>query len=99
MPLVGEIDTNRAKYMLDNVLAQCAKLGGEYLFTDMSGVVIIDTVVDHRIFNIVNSLRLLGVETILSGIRPEIAQTATQLGIGFDVKTTQSLQVAVKRYI
>ncbi|MFP7477963.1 STAS domain-containing protein [Terribacillus saccharophilus] len=99
LPLVGDIDTNRAKYMMDNVLEQCAKLGVEYLILDMSGVVIIDTMVAHRIFNIVNSLRLLGVETILSGIRPEIAQTATQLGIGFDVKTTHSLRVAIDRYV
>ncbi|MFP7253467.1 STAS domain-containing protein [Terribacillus goriensis] len=99
LPLVGDIDTNRAKYMMDNVLSQCAKLGVDYLFIDMSGVVIIDTMVAHRIFNIVNSLKLLGVETILSGIRPEIAQTATQLGIGFDVKTTHSLKAAVDRYI
>lgn len=99
LPLVGDIDTNRAKYMMDNVLSQCAKLGVEYLFIDMSGVVIIDTMVAHRIFNIVNSLKLLGVETILSGIRPEIAQTATQLGIGFDVKTTHSLKAAVDRFI
>nr|WP_318539115.1 STAS domain-containing protein [Terribacillus saccharophilus] len=98
-PLVGDIDTNRAKYMMDNVLEQCAKLSVEYLILDLSGVVIIDTMVAHRIFNIINSLRLLGVETILSGIRPEIAQTATQLGIGFNVKTTHSLKAAVERYI
>lgn len=99
LPLVGDIDTNRAKYMLDSVLARCAKLEVEYLFIDMSGVVIIDTMVAHRIFNIVSSLKLLGVETILSGIRPEIAQTATQLGIAFNVKTTHSLQGAIELYI
>ncbi|MFP7493472.1 STAS domain-containing protein [Terribacillus saccharophilus] len=99
LPLVGDIDTSRAKYMMDSVLSQCAKLRVEYLFIDMSGVAIIDTMVAHRIFSIMDSLKLLGIETILSGIRPEIAQTATQLGIGFNVKTTHSLKVAISRYI
>jgi len=64
----------------------------------MSGVVIIDTMVAHRIFAIVESLKLLGVETIISGMRPEIAQTSTQLGIPFsELKTTHSLKNAVEK--
>ncbi|MFJ6414337.1 STAS domain-containing protein [Terribacillus saccharophilus] len=65
LPIVGDIDTNRAKYIMDNVLERCSKLGVDYLFIDMLDVVIIDKMVAHRIFNIVNSLKLLGIEAIL----------------------------------
>ncbi|WP_366247400.1 STAS domain-containing protein [Terribacillus aidingensis] len=98
LPLVGEIDTNRAQYMMDNVLHSCSKLGVDHLFIDMSGVVVIDTMVAQRIFSIIESLKLLGVETIISGMRPEIAQTSTQLGIPFNqLKTTHSLKNAVEK--
>ncbi|SDD38478.1 rsbT co-antagonist protein RsbR [Terribacillus halophilus] len=98
LPLVGEIDTNRAQFMMDNVLHSCATLEVDHLFIDMSGVVVIDTLVAQRIFSIIEALKLLGVETILSGMRPEIAQTSTQLGIPLHkLKTTSSLKNAVEK--
>jgi rsbT co-antagonist protein RsbR len=100
LPLVGEIDTNRARYMIDNVLHSCSKLAVDYLFIDMSGVVVIDTMVAQRIFSIIEALKLLGVETIICGMRPEIAQTSTQLGIPFGrIRTTNSLRDAVEKIL
>jgi rsbT co-antagonist protein RsbR len=100
LPLVGDIDTNRAQYMMDNVLHSCSKLEVDHLFIDMSGVVVIDTMVAQRIFSIIEALKLLGVETIISGMRPEIAQTSTQLGIPFgQIKTTNSLKDAVEKIL
>jgi rsbT co-antagonist protein RsbR len=98
LPLIGDIDTARAKLILENTLTQCAKLEVEHLCIDLSGVAIIDTMVAHEIFHLINALRLLGVKSILSGIRPEIAQTAIQLGLDFDeIKTTASLARALEQ--
>ncbi|NLP53125.1 STAS domain-containing protein [Bacillus sp. RO1] len=83
LPLVGDIDTSRARFILENTLEQCGEKGINHLFIDLSGVVIIDTLVADQIFNLIKALNLIGVKTTLSGIRPEIAQTTVQLGISF----------------
>jgi rsbT co-antagonist protein RsbR len=96
LPLIGDIDTARAKLIIENTLTQCAEKDIEHLCIDLSGVVIIDTMVAHEIFNLINSLDLLGVKSTLSGIRPEIAQTAVQLGLNFgNIHTTASLAHAL----
>lgn len=84
LPLVGDIDTSRAKFILENTLQQCGEKGINHLYIDLSGVVIIDTLVADQIFNLIKALNLIGVKTTLSGIRPEIAQTTVQLGISFN---------------
>jgi rsbT co-antagonist protein RsbR len=90
LPLVGEIDIRRAKLMLENTLNQCANLGVNFLVIDLSGVPMIDTIVAHQIFQLIKGLRLMGVTSILSGVRPEIAQTAVQLGLEFNGVSTYS---------
>ncbi|WP_420977159.1 STAS domain-containing protein [Bacillus vallismortis] len=96
LPLVGEIDTYRAKTILESVLQQCSALKLSYLFLDISGVPIVDTMVAYQIFKVIDSTKLLGIETIISGIRPEIAQTVVKLGLDFsNVKTEQSLAKAL----
>jgi rsbT co-antagonist protein RsbR len=90
LPLVGEIDIRRAKLMLENTLNQCANLGVNFLVIDLSGVPMIDTIVAHQIFQLIKALRLMGVTSILSGVRPEIAQTAVQLGLEFNGVSTYS---------
>ncbi|MBT2574433.1 STAS domain-containing protein [Bacillus sp. ISL-51] len=98
LPLVGEIDTYRAKIILESVLEQCASLRLSYLFLDISGVPIVDTMVAYQIFKVIDSTKLLGIETTLSGIRPEIAQTVVKLGIDFSkVRTEQSLAKALSK--
>ena len=83
LPLVGDIDTTRAKMILESTLQQCADKRIAHLYIDLSGVVIVDTMVAHQIFQLIDSLGLLGVKSTLSGIRPEVAQTAIQLGLSF----------------
>ncbi|WP_016938961.1 STAS domain-containing protein [Bacillus siamensis] len=98
LPLVGEIDTYRAKMILESVLDQCSSLRLSYLFLDISGVPIVDTMVAYQIFKVIDSTKLLGIETTISGIRPEIAQTVVKLGIDFSqVKTEQSLAKALAK--
>ncbi|MBM7703102.1 STAS domain-containing protein [Metabacillus iocasae] len=96
LPLIGDIDTNRAKYILESTLKQCEERKISHLFIDLSGVPIVDTMVAHQIFQVVETLRLLGVETTLSGIRPEVAQTAVNLGLDFvDIPTQSNLAKAL----
>ncbi|MGP4082897.1 STAS domain-containing protein [Pseudalkalibacillus sp. R45] len=96
LPIVGDIDTHRAKAILEITLKQCEERNIERLYIDLSGVFMVDTMVAHEIFQLIYSLRLLGVSTTLSGIRPEIAQTAVQLGIDFEnVKMTSKLSIAL----
>lgn len=98
LPLIGDIDTARAKLIIENTLAQSSQLGINHLCIDLSGVAIIDTMVAHEIFNLIKALKLLGISTTLSGIRPEIAQTAIQLGLDFDeVHTAASLAQALEK--
>lgn len=98
LPLVGDIDTNRAKYIFENALSQCTHKRIHTLLIDISGVAIIDTMVAQQIFQLIEALRLLGVKSILSGIRPEIAQTAVQLGINFqDIHTISTIDRAFER--
>jgi rsbT co-antagonist protein RsbR len=84
LPLVGDIDTARAKFVLENTLEQCAEKRISRLFIDLSGVVMVDTMVAHQIFQLIDALDLIGVKSTLSGIRPEIASTAVQLGLSFE---------------
>ncbi|MFT8323616.1 MAG: STAS domain-containing protein [Bacillus sp. (in: firmicutes)] len=96
LPLVGDIDTARASAILEHTIKQCAEKKVFQLFIDLSGVVIIDTMVAHQIFQLIHGLSLIGVHTTLSGIRPEIATTAIQLGLSFDkISITSTLSKAI----
>jgi len=96
LPLVGDIDTARAAAILENTIKQCAEKRVTQLFIDLSGVIIIDTMVAHQIFQLINGLSLIGVHSTLSGIRPEIATTAIQLGLSFnDISIASTLSKAI----
>ncbi|HLO13120.1 MAG TPA: STAS domain-containing protein [Pseudoneobacillus sp.] len=102
LPLVGEIDSSRSKIMLENTLEQCAKLGVNELLLDLSGVAMIDKRVVHQLFQLIEALKLIGVETTLSGLRPEIAQTAVHQGLSFDnvsIKSTLSKAIMSRDYM
>jgi rsbT co-antagonist protein RsbR len=90
LPLIGVIDTQRAKYIVENTLQQCTEKEISHLFIDLSGVVIIDTMVAQQIFSLIDTLGLIGVKSTLSGIRPEIALTAVQLGLTFEKVSIKS---------
>lgn len=100
LPLVGEIDTYRAQLIQQKTLDKCVEHGIEFLIIDLSGVPIIDTMVAQQLFQLIESVTLLGLEASLTGIRPEIAQTAIQLGINFGkVRTYAHLKQALALYI
>jgi rsbT co-antagonist protein RsbR len=90
LPVVGEVDTNRAKVLLESTLQQCVESEITSLVIDLSGVSYIDTMVAHRIFQLVSTLKLLGVKTTLTGLSPEIAQTSISLNLDFSEITIKS---------
>lgn len=97
LPLVGDIDTLRAKKIFEYVPVKCTEINISSLYIDLSGVSIIDTMVAHQIYQLTQMLNLLGIQSTITGIRPEIAQTAIQLGLDFSlIDTYSSLQQALK---
>ena len=84
LPLIGNVDTERAKLLMEETLNQAIKLRLEHLIIDVSGVMIIDTMVADQLFRVIDALSLLGVKTILTGIRTEVAQTMVSLGLNTD---------------
>ncbi|MFD0049001.1 STAS domain-containing protein [Actinomycetes bacterium NPDC127524] len=83
VPVIGEIDPDRAKLIMDITLRESTKLNLKVLIIDLSGVPMIDETATHKIGEIINALKLTGVEAILTGIRPRIAQTIIRLGLDF----------------
>ena len=96
IPLVGAIDTERASWIQEIALSESIRMGLENMVIDISGVPVIDTMVTNELFSIISSLKLVGVETSITGIRPSIAQTITNLGINFkNINTRANLQQAL----
>lgn len=83
LPLIGAMDEKRAKSLLESIPVKCAKQQVEHLVIDFSGMKVIDTFVANQLFGLTQSLQLLGIQTVVSGMRPETAQTAIQLGLDF----------------
>lgn len=97
LPLIGNIDTERARLLMEEVLQKSSKMRLSHLLIDLSGVLIVDTMVADQIFKIEKALSLIGVEAILIGIRPEVAQTMVNLGIDIsELKIKSNLEQALK---
>ncbi|MBM7707055.1 STAS domain-containing protein [Chryseomicrobium aureum] len=90
MPLVGTIDTERAKLIMENLLQGVVKHRSEVVLLDITGVPVVDTMVAHHIIQAADAVRLVGAKCMLVGIRPEIAQTIVALGINLNEFTTTS---------
>lgn len=98
MPLVGTIDTERAKLIIENLLEGVVKHRAEVVILDITGVPVVDTMVAHHIIQAADAVRLVGAKCMLVGIRPEIAQTIVTLGIDLkNFTTTSTLQRGVEQ--
>lgn len=98
MPLVGTIDTERAKLIMENLLYGVVKHRAEVVLLDITGVPVVDTMVAHHIIQAADAVRLVGAKCMLVGIRPEIAQTIVALGINLnDFTTTSTMQRGVEK--
>ncbi len=90
MPLIGTIDTERAKLIMENLLQGVIKHNAEVVLIDITGVPVVDTMVAHHLIQAAEAVRLIGSNCILVGIRPEIAQTIVNLGIDLTRFPTRS---------
>ncbi|MFC0274438.1 STAS domain-containing protein [Metabacillus herbersteinensis] len=97
MPLVGTIDTERAKRIMENLLNGVVQHRSQVVLIDITGVPVVDTMVAHHIIQASEAVRLVGAQCLLVGIRPEIAQTIVNLGINLNqVITKNSLQKGIE---
>ncbi|MGJ7919022.1 ATP-binding protein [Neobacillus sp. LXY-4] len=98
LPVVGNVDTYRAKKIREKTLIRVKELKAQQLIIDISGVPFVDTAVVNHLFKIVKGIKLLGCSTILTGISAEIADTMIELGIEIDneLKTKSDLQQALQ---
>lgn len=90
MPLIGTIDTERAKLIMESLLEGVIKHNAEVVLIDITGVPVVDTMVAYHIIQAAEAVRLIGSTCILVGIRPEIAQTIVNLGIDLTRFPTRS---------
>jgi rsbT co-antagonist protein RsbR len=102
VPMIGTLDSNRTQIVMEALLQRIVDTGSEIAIIDITGVPTVDTLVAQHLLKTVTAIRLMGAECIISGIRPQIAQTVVHLGIdlqGIVTKATlaDALQVAMKR--
>jgi rsbT co-antagonist protein RsbR len=100
VPLVGTLDSARAQVVMERLLQALIDTGSPYAIIDITGVPAVDTQVAQHVLKTVMAARLMGAECIVSGIRPQIAQTIVALGIEFgDIVTKASLADALRHAI
>lgn len=100
LPIVGMVDTRRARRIQESVLQQIYQQKLKHIIIDLSGVAFLDTGVLGHLFKIVNGIRIQGCRAVLTGIRPEITNTIVELGIDLHekVQTMATLQQAIDEY-
>ena len=89
LPLIGTIDTGRAALLVEALLQSIARQRARIVIIDVTGVPVVDTQVAHTLLQAASSVRLLGAEPVLVGLRPELAQTIVGLGIDLSGLTIQ----------
>ena len=102
LPLIGTLDSARTQVVMENLLQEIVTTGAAVAIIDITGVPTVDTLVAQHLLKTVSAARLMGAECIISGIRPQIAQTIVHLGVDLgDVVTkatlADALVVAFKR--
>lgn len=96
MPLIGAIDSQRAQLIVETLLHGVATLRARIVIVDITGVPIVNTQVAAALLQATQAVRLLGATVVLTGIRPEIAQTLVGLGVDMQgLMTFSSLQAAI----
>lgn len=97
VPLVGTLDSGRTQIVMETLLETLVATGSSQAIIDITGVPAVDTQVAQHLLKTVLAARLMGAECVISGIRPQIAQTVVDLGIEFgDIVTKASLADALK---
>ena len=96
IPLIGTLDSARTQVIMETLLQEIVDTGSNIAIIDITGVPTVDTLVAQHLLKTVAAARLMGAECIVSGIRPQIAQTMVHLGVAFgDVVTKATLADAI----
>lgn len=97
LPIIGTLDSERTQIVMENLLQEIVDTESDIAILDISGVPTVDTLVAQHLIKTVNATRLMGAECVISGIKPEIAQTIVHLGINLEgVQTKATLAAALK---
>jgi rsbT co-antagonist protein RsbR len=102
LPMIGTLDSARTQVVMESLLQKIVDTGSEMAIIDITGVPTVDTLVAQHLLKTVTALRLMGAECIISGIRPQIAQTIVHLGVDLQGVITKAnladaLALALKR--
>lgn len=102
LPLIGTLDSQRSQTVMESLLQRIVDTGSEIAIIDITGVPTVDTLVAQHLLKTVTAIRLMGADCIISGVRPQIAQTIVHLGLDLSTITTKAnladaLKLAIKR--
>ena len=102
LPLIGTLDSGRTQVVMESLLERIVETGASIAIIDITGVPTVDTLVAQHLMKTVAAARLMGADCIISGIRPQIAQTIVHLGVDLSAVTTKAsladaFAVALKR--
>jgi len=102
LPMIGTLDSQRTQVVMESLLQRIVETGAEIAIIDITGVPTVDTLVAQHLLKTVTAIRLMGADAIISGVRPQIAQTIVHLGLDLQGIVTKAnladaLAVALKR--
>jgi rsbT co-antagonist protein RsbR len=90
LPMIGTLDSARTQIVMESLLHRIVETGAEIAIVDITGVPTVDTLVAQHLLKTVTAIRLMGADCIISGIRPQIAQTIVHLGVELQGVTTKA---------
>jgi rsbT co-antagonist protein RsbR len=90
LPLIGTLDSARTQVVMENLLQRIVETGASIAIIDITGVPTVDTLVAQHLLKTVAAARLMGADCIISGIRPQIAQTIVHLGVELSTVMTKA---------
>jgi rsbT co-antagonist protein RsbR len=102
LPIIGTLDSARTQVVMENLLQSIVATNSKYAIIDITGVPTVDTLVAQHLLKTITAARLMGAECIISGVRPQIAQTIVHLGINLEdvitkAKLSDALALALQR--
>lgn len=98
LPIIGTLDSARTQVVMESLLQEIVETSSSIAILDISGVPAVDSLVAQHLIKTVSATRLMGAECIISGIRPEIAQTVVHLGIDLSQITTKATLASALRH-
>jgi rsbT co-antagonist protein RsbR len=98
LPIIGTLDSARTQVVMENLLQEIVNTSSGIAILDISGVPTVDSLVAQHLLKAVSATRLMGAECIISGIRPEIAQTIVHLGIDLSNIITKATLASALQY-